>query len=455
MQEARLQYNDAFKAAKKYYKKAISEGKDPYIASLDEITNTDSLQTRNLGVIDIPIGLIVGTKTTARKTSFAGNFMPLHEVGNEFSYKWASLCDHHLSISGITDPIKAYEYLGKFYVLEGNKRVSVLKSYGSPYISGEVIRLIPKENDALYKAFTDFYDLSKMYELQFNNVSSYNKLIKLLKVSRNYVWDKRLKASVVGLFSRFQEIVVKLVEDINPSDAFIKYLEVEPFEEARYYSDEKLKKTIKNSLPYVAYNVAINPRDLKMKILCLADEEEPFLYEYYSKGRFNDYDLILSAGDLKKEYLEFIISMSNKKFVYVNGNHDKDEIMGGICAEDKLVVVNGIRILGLGGSVKYSGGKNQYSELQMKWRIFKLLPKIRKAGGIDILLAHVPLRGYGDMEDVAHNGFECFKYLLDKYEPKYLIHGHIHMSYGYNVSRIIKYKNTKIINAYKRFDLDY
>jgi len=294
-----------------------------------------------------------------------------------------------------------------------------------------------------------------MYELQFSKVDTYTKLIKLLKLPRNYTWDKILKASVVGLYSRFTEIILKIEENANTSEAFVRFIEVVPFEEARYCSDERLKKAISNSLPYVLYNVAINPRDIKLKILCLADEEDSFFYEYYTKGKFDQYDLILSAGDLKKEYLEFIVTMSNKKLIYVNGNHDSEEIMGGICAEDDLIVVNGIRILGLGGSMKYSGGKNQYSEWQMRLRIFKLRRKIKKAGGVDIVLTHVPPRGYGDMEDLAHNGFSCFEKLLDKYEPKYMIHGHIHMTYGYNVSRIIEYKNTKIINAYKKYELDY
>ena len=454
MYDARLQYAYANKLAKKYVKKAISEGKDPCVTALDDIVDIAGFSTINLGVIDIPIYLIVGTKTSARRTSFAGNFMPLLDVDNEFCYKWTRLCEHHLSETGITDPIKVYEYKGKFYVEEGNKRVSVLKSYSAVYISADVIRVIPKENDALYNAFLNFYSLTKTYVFQFNSVDRYKNFNKVLGQPKNYEWDKRFRASVIGLYFRFYE-VLKSYELINYPDYFYKWLTVEKFADARYSSDKKVKQSIENNLPYILYNVAPNPRDIKMNILCLADEEDLSLYEFYSKDKTNDVDLILSCGDLKKEYLEFIVTMSNKKLVYVYGNHDRTQIEGGICAEDKLIIVNGIRILGLGGSVQYSGTKNQYSELQMKWRILKLLPKVAKAGGIDIVLTHVPPRGYGDLQDYAHQGFECFKFLLDRYKPKYLIHGHVHMNYAYNVDRIIEYKDTKIVNAYKCYELKY
>lgn len=454
MHDARLQYTYANKLAKKYVKKAASEGKDPYVTALDDIVDITGLSTKRLGIIDIPIYLIVGTKTSARRTSFAGNFMPLLGINNEFCYKWTKLCEYHLSDVGITDPVKVYEYKGKFYVEEGNKRVSVLKSYSAVYISADVTRVMPKENDVLYNAFLDFYSLSKTYVFQFKRVDNYRSFNKLLGQNKNYEWDIRFRASVIGLYFRFYE-VLKNYELNNYPDYFYRWLMVENFYDIRYASDKLVKKSIENNLPYVLYNVAPNPRDIKMNILCLADEEDPSLYDYYSNDKTKDIDLILSCGDLKKEYLEFIVTMSNKKMVYVYGNHDNKQIDGGICAEDDLVVVNGIRILGLGGSIQYSGNKNQYTEWQMKWRIFKLLPKIERAGGIDIILTHVPPRGYGDLQDYAHQGFECFRWLLDKYSPKYLIHGHVHMNYAYNVDRVIEYKNTKIINAYKRYDLDY
>ena len=455
MRDARLQYNYANKLATKYYKDAINKNKDPYVLALDDIVNTSGLSTKYIGIIDIPTSLIVGTKNTARKKSFAGNFMPLLNNGGEFSFKWCKLCDYHYSDLGITDPIKAYEYEGKFYVEEGNKRVSVLKSFDAPYITGEVTRIIPKVVSEEYSNLINFFNITGLYELQFKKQKNYNKFFKLLSLSKNTIWDKRLRASVIGLYSRFVEVIQKHSDNDDYADYFVKWLESINFYEAKYLSDKKIKQSIENCLPSILYNVAINPRDIKLKILCIGDETDPSLYDYYSKDKTEDYDLILSTGDLNKEYLEFIVTSSNKKLIYVLGNHDKEDIEGCICAEDNLIIVNGIRILGLGGSCKYSQGANQYTEFEMMIRILKLIPKIKRAGGIDIILSHVPLRGYGDLDDYAHRGFKCFKYLLDKYEPKYLIHGHIHMNYSNDIKRIVEYKNTKIINSFIKYSLDY
>lgn len=169
-----------------------------------------------------------------------------------------------------------------------------------------------------------------------------------------------------------------------------------------------------------------------MKLLLLADKESPYLWDYYQPGRLSEYDLMLSCGDLKAEYLSFLATLGRAPLYYVRGNHDgnydRRPPEGCDCIEDKLVVFNGLRIAGLGGSRLYSGGKNQYSEREMKNRIWKLGWKIRRAGGVDIVVAHAPVRGVGDGDDYAHMGFEAFLPLLDRYKPRYFIHGHVHMS---------------------------
>ena len=194
-----------------------------------------------------------------------------------------------------------------------------------------------------------------------------------------------------------------------------------------------------------------------MKILLLADEECKALWDYYRPGMFDGYDLILSAGDLKGEYLTFIETLSNKPLVFVHGNHDgRYEVKppeGCICAEDRVVTVKGIRIAGLGGSTYYNGGKHQYTEEQMKRRIRKLSGKIRKAGGVDILLTHAAPKGLGDDADYAHRGFESFLSFMEKYRPKYLVHGHVHLSYGHGVERIHTCEDTTIINAFEKYEL--
>lgn len=195
-----------------------------------------------------------------------------------------------------------------------------------------------------------------------------------------------------------------------------------------------------------------------MKLLLLGDHESPYLWDYYRPGMLSDYDLILSAGDLDAEYLSFIVTMARAPLLYVHGNHDgsyeKYPPEGCDCIEDQLFVYKGLRILGLGGCSIYNGGPHQYSEHQMHRRIKRLDRKIRKAGGVDIVLTHAPAAGYGDVGDPAHRGFECFVGLIDRYEPKYWIHSHVHLNYGYNIPRILKRNNTTIINAYERFDLE-
>lgn len=188
-----------------------------------------------------------------------------------------------------------------------------------------------------------------------------------------------------------------------------------------------------------------------MKILTIADEESSYLWDYYRPGRLAGIDLILSAGDLKPEYLSFLVTMANRPLLYVHGNHDavydRRPPEGCECIDDQLVVVNGLRILGLGGCRLYSGGPYQYSEKQMRQRIRKLAFKLWRAGGVDIVLTHAPLAGYGDAEDLPHRGFEAFFPLLDRFHPQYLIHGHVHQRYGASFTREHMYHNTVLLNT--------
>ena len=195
-----------------------------------------------------------------------------------------------------------------------------------------------------------------------------------------------------------------------------------------------------------------------MKILLVADKESPYYWEYYQPGRLADIDLILSCGDLKANYLSFLVTMGRARVLYVHGNHDQTYEYrppeGCDCIEDQLVTVNGLRILGLGGSAKYSGGPHQYTERQMNRRIQKLRFKLWRAGGVDIVVTHSPAMGYGDGEDYAHRGFECLVPFLDKYHPRYLVHGHVHLNYGADRPRVLQRGDTTIINAYERYILE-
>lgn len=195
-----------------------------------------------------------------------------------------------------------------------------------------------------------------------------------------------------------------------------------------------------------------------MKILALSDEECPALYDHYIPGRLAEYDLIISCGDLHAKYLSFIVTMARVPVLYVHGNHDvgysRVPPEGCDCIEDQLIVYKGVRILGLGGCKKYRDAPHQYTEKEMKKRIRKLRWKLWRHKGVDIVVTHAPPAGVGDSSDPAHQGFESLLSLMDKYHPKYLLHGHVHLNYVTDPTRIREYGGTKVINTCQRYVLD-
>jgi Icc-related predicted phosphoesterase len=194
-----------------------------------------------------------------------------------------------------------------------------------------------------------------------------------------------------------------------------------------------------------------------VKILAVSDEECDALWDYYVPGRLSEYDLIISCGDLKADYLSFLVTMGRCPVLYVHGNHDTSYANfppeGCDCIDDHIVVYNGIRILGLGGCLRYHPGEHQFTDAQMHRRIRKLKRLLNKMGGVDIVVTHAPPRGVGDGEDQPHWGFEALRELLDQYQPQYLIHGHIHLRYGSN-QRERQYGKTQVINVSERYVLE-
>ncbi len=192
-----------------------------------------------------------------------------------------------------------------------------------------------------------------------------------------------------------------------------------------------------------------------MKILTVADEECPALWDYYQPGRLDEYDLILACGDLKARYLEFLVTMGHAPLLYVHGNHDASYLSkppeGCDCIDDQLVVYNGVRILGLGGCLRYHEGPFQYTEAQMQRRIAKLRLALWRSHGVDIVIAHAPVRGLGDQSDAAHRGFESFRQLIERWHPAYFIHGHVHLRYDHTLPRTHSYEGTTIVNATERY----
>lgn len=195
-----------------------------------------------------------------------------------------------------------------------------------------------------------------------------------------------------------------------------------------------------------------------MKILIVSDKESKALWDFYEPGKLDEYDLILSCGDLAPQYLSFLATFTKAPVLYIHGNHDdcyeKTPPEGCTCIDNFVYVYKGLRILGLGGSMRYKPGINQYTDSEMASRISRLRSRIRKARGIDIVLTHAAPEGLGDAADIPHKGFHAFLPLMDACQPKYLIHGHVHATYTHNMKRVTEYGATTIINAYERYVLE-
>ena len=193
--------------------------------------------------------------------------------------------------------------------------------------------------------------------------------------------------------------------------------------------------------------------------MAVSDVVAPEYYDWYRPGRLAEFDLILGCGDLKREYLEFLVTMARCPLLYVRGNHDdlllREPPEGCVCIEDKLYRYQGIRILGLGGSCRYRAGENMYTEGGMSRRILRQKLRLWRSGGVDILLTHAPARHLNDMDDLPHRGFECFNRLMEDYRPRYFVHGHIHHSYGFKIPRLSAYGDTTVINACGSYAFDY
>ncbi len=199
-----------------------------------------------------------------------------------------------------------------------------------------------------------------------------------------------------------------------------------------------------------------------MKILCVSDEVVPAVYHVSSRERFGDAELILGCGDLPPSYLEYIVSTLNRPCYYVPGNHDgvaeqtdhgSSQVWpsGATNIHGRVVRESGILIGGLGGSVWYNGGQFQYTQRDMMLRLYALLPRILWARrlngfGLDVFVSHAPPQGIHDGTG-AHAGFRAFRWLIDRYPPRFFIHGHIHRNYRISPQVETRVGQTLVINA--------
>lgn len=195
-----------------------------------------------------------------------------------------------------------------------------------------------------------------------------------------------------------------------------------------------------------------------MRILTVSDKVVAELGADFDRRRFGAIDLVLACGDLPPEYLSRLASRFDVPLYYVCGNHDIRMVdttpPGCTNLNAKLVRFRGLTLLGLEGSRWYNGGLFQYTDREMRWKVLALTPKIWRHRGVDIVITHAPPRHIHDAEDRCHRGFKSFRRLIDRYRPRYFIHGHIHAEFTDPSERITVLNHTRIINTYGYHVLD-
>ena len=245
------EYSKARRLAQKAYRQDMEARRNPYLQVLDEILPLwETVGETDLGLVEIPISQIAGTKTAGRTRAFAGNFMPLLPEASEFADKWSSLYLSHLE-EGIREPVIACEFLNCYYVIEGNKRVSVMKYSGAVSLPGYVTRIIPAPGDSpelkIYYEYMDFYRASRVNTIYFSREGSFSRLCQLLGKDLQTPWDEDDRRSFSSAFLRFTEIYEEKGGGRLPltaGDGFLLYLGVYGWEGMLEKSMEKLRREI-------------------------------------------------------------------------------------------------------------------------------------------------------------------------------------------------------------------
>lgn len=227
------EYTTALRLGKKQYQDAQSKGETPFLPALDDILeDADIVSEVPLGIMNIPLEKVVGTKTRGRTQAFASNFMPLLDEKSEFCVKWCNVYNYQIE-NGIDDPIMVYEYMNRFYVQEGNKRVSVLKYLGAYSIDASVIRLIPRRSEKpevrLYYEFLDFYQITANNSVWFDQEGNYARLLNAMGIATDTPMDPDEQKSfrqVYELFKYVFEGMYPRSQNLSIADAFLKYVEL-------------------------------------------------------------------------------------------------------------------------------------------------------------------------------------------------------------------------------------
>jgi uncharacterized protein len=197
-----------------------------------------------------------------------------------------------------------------------------------------------------------------------------------------------------------------------------------------------------------------------MNILAVADEVDRRLYGGSLKGRLVS-DLILGCGDLPGHYLDYLVSQLDVPLYAIHGNHDAPPSTEGAKEFDqsganwiggKTANVNGVLLAGFDGCVRYNDGGYQSTQSEMNLAVRALVPmlwlnKLRYGRFLDVLVTHAPPRGVHDQPDPAHAGFDAFRWLIEKFQPRYHLHGHVHV-YDRRNTCMTQIGKTQVVNVY-------
>lgn len=252
IQTCREEYLKALKLGQKEADELALAGKNQNPEVLDELLpDIDAMSVIDVGTMDIPTERILGTKSAGRIAAFTPSFLPLLDVKTEFALKWITLCEAHLGSEGIRDPISCFEYLGNFYVQEGNKRVSVLRYFGAPRIPASIKRVLPAPSQEpriqAYYEFLDFFKVSGIYTVQFRRPKDYGKLLSLLGKEPDVKWTEEERRTFNARYQYFREALTSVNTkqlDILPEEALLLWLKIYSFEDISELSTPELKRKV-------------------------------------------------------------------------------------------------------------------------------------------------------------------------------------------------------------------
>ncbi len=333
------EYTEALKLGKKEYKSCVSQGRFPYLPVLDDILSREEVRTeQNMGLIQIPLDFVVGTSTMGRTYSFAANFMPILRENTEFAVKWANLSDAQIS-EGIRDPIVAYEYMNRYYVVEGNKRVSVLKYFKADSIVANVTRKIPKysedEDVKIYYEYMKFNEITGLFNIEFSKLGMAEQLLKLTGCTTR--WDPEVRSEFNSLllhFTKAYEFRGGSKLPITVGDALTAFINVYGYKESLAMSDAEMNTNVVkcwNEFVVLTHKhtvgLVMDPTSVQEKksllsyLLPTSNRKFTVAFLYPKSPEESDW---IYAHELGRNYLEETFSEQMKTICCVSGVHEEN-----------------------------------------------------------------------------------------------------------------------------------